>query len=92
MAFATHLIKVKGKFSPIWTKGELEEYVRRKIKEEIEDYYSTQTELLSIEDNVIEVWVLISALFENSYLKEMVKKWLEEHIKEEGLTVEGFEI
>lgn len=37
MAFATHLIKVKGKFSPIWTKGELEEYVRRKIKEETEE-------------------------------------------------------
>ncbi len=91
MAFATHLIKMKDKFSPTWTEDELEEYVRKKIKEEIEDYYSTQIELLSIEDNFIEVWVFISALLENSYLKEMVK-WLEEHIKEDGLTVEDFEI
>ncbi len=37
---AAHLIKVKGEFSPKWAEDKLEEYVRKKIKEEIDDYYS----------------------------------------------------
>jgi hypothetical protein len=92
MPFATHLIKVRGNFSPEWTEDRLREYVNRKIKEEIDDYFSTQIELFEINNNVIDVWVFISALIETNRIKEMVDKWLREHVKEEGLTVENYEV
>jgi len=92
MPFATHLIKVRGEFSPEWTEERLEEYVNRKIKEEIDDYFSTQIELFEINNNIIDVWVFISALIKTDQIKEMVDRWLREHVKEEGLTIKNSQV
>lgn len=92
MSFATHLIKVKGESSSEWTEERLKEYVNRKIKYEIDDYYEAQIELLDVRDNTIEVWVFVSALMETAYLKEMVDKWLQGHVGDEGITVKSSEI
>lgn len=92
MSFATHLIKVKGEFSSEWTEERLKEYVNSKIKYEIDDYYSAQIELLGIRENTIEVWVFVSAIMETAYLKEMVDRWLQGHVGDEGITVKSSEI
>ncbi|MFO7966493.1 MAG: hypothetical protein R6U44_02720 [Archaeoglobaceae archaeon] len=92
MSLATHLIKVKGEFSSEWTEEKLKEYIDRKINVEIDDYYSAQIELLDIRDSTIEVWVFVSALMGTAYLKEMVDKWLQGHVGDEGITVKSSEI
>lgn len=98
MRIATHLIKIKGIFDKdIWghdheiAETKLRQYVDTKIKDEIENLYHADLELFQIDDNKIEVWVFISA-FQYEASKDLIEKWLNEHIKEEGIKVIVFEI
>ncbi len=90
MKFATHLIKIEASLGQEW-RDKIEEYVKRKI-EEVEDYYSADIEYLEVKDKIVEVCVFVSALFESNFLKELVEKWIENHIREEGIEVINFEI
>lgn len=89
---ATYLIKVKGEFDKRWSEKELREYIKEKIKKEIDDYYHPDLELLKIKGNEIEVWVYISALFGIEDIERYAKRWLKNHIKEKGLSVKGIEV
>ena len=90
MAFATHIIKIKGRFNAQkWTKEELRSYVNKKISNEIESFYHTNIELLQNLENNIEVWVYISALPSEA---KLIGEWIENHIKEEGIMIKGFEV
>ncbi len=91
MSFATHLVKVKGDFTSEWTEERLKEYVGRKIRYEVDHYYSAQIELLRIRDSTIK-GVFVSALMETAYLTEMVDKWLRGHINDKGVKVKSSEI
>jgi hypothetical protein len=82
MAFATHLIKIRGIFDKQkWTKEELKKYVDRKIKE-IESFYHADLELFRVEEDTIEIWVFIHA-FSSEATNEVIEKWLKNHIEED---------
>ncbi len=94
---ATHLIKIKGTFDKkIWgyekeiLNEKLKEFVNKKIKEEIDDIYHTDLELFQINDNIIDVWVYIRA-YPYNISKDIIEKWLKDHIKEEGITIIDFD-
>lgn len=90
MAFATHLIKVKGNFNvQKWTEEKLREYVNKKISKEIESFYHAELELFRIQDNTVEVWVYIYAL-PSEATDKMIGEWIKNHIKEDGIEVKGF--
>ena len=94
MAFATHLIKVKGEFDKEkWSEEELKEYVDKKI-EEIDSFFHPDLELFSVnmKENTIEVWVFIQTISETKDLKKHSKRWLKNHIKEREITVKNLEI
>jgi thymidylate synthase len=92
MTIATHLIKINGKFDKnIWTEDKLENYVRSKIEDDIKSFYHTDLELFGIDDEIINVWVFVSAL-PSEVSRDIVGKWLNDHIKEEGIVVTSFEI
>ena len=98
MPIATHLIKIKGTFDKnIWgydvelLNEILKEFVKTKIKLEIDSYYHADLELFKLDDNKINVWVFINALPSN-VSKYIIGKWLEDHINEEGIKVTDFEI
>ncbi len=98
MSIATHLIKIKGTFDKnIWgydvekLNEILKEFVKTKIKFEIDSYYHADLELFIIDDNKIDVWVFISAL-PSCVSKNIIGKWLKDHINKEGITVSDFEI
>lgn len=92
MNIATHLIKIKGKFDKnIWTEEELKNYVKSKIGGDIQSFYHADLELFGIEDEVINVWVFVSAL-PSKVSKDIIDKWLDNRIKEEGITVTDVEI
>lgn len=98
MAIATHLIKIKGTFDKnIWGYEEktlnetLKEYVKTKIKNEVDKYYHADLELFKIDDNKIEIWVFVEAIL-SSVSKNTIERWLNDHINEEGITVTDFEI
>jgi hypothetical protein len=92
MHVATHLIKIEGRFdNDIWTKDKLEKYVRSKIEYDIEKFFHADLELFGIDDEIINVWIYISAL-PSEVSKDIVSKWLSNHIKEEGITVTCFNI
>jgi thymidylate synthase len=92
MHVATHLIKIKGNFDKnIWTEDKLDKYVRSKISGDITNFYRADLELFGIEDEVVNVWVFVSAL-PSEVSKDIIDKWLKNHINEEGITVTGFEI
>jgi len=92
MHIATHLIKIKGKIDKhIWTEEKLRNYVNSKIDDEIVCFYHTDLELFGIENEVINVWVFVSASPSN-VSRDIIGKWLSDHIKEEGITVTSFEI
>ncbi len=90
MRIATHLIKIKGTFDNKWKEKELRDYVKDKIKE-IESFYHTDLELFKVDDNKIEVWVYIHAL-PSEAKRNIIDKWLKDHIKEEGITIIYFDI
>lgn len=93
---ATHLIKIKGTFDKkIWgyekeiLNEKLKEYVNKKIKEEIDRIYHTDLELFQINDNMIDVWVYLRA-YPYDISKDIIEKWLKNHIKDEGITIIDF--
>lgn len=96
MVVATHLIKIKGTFQNVWEHDDemlnktLKEYVKTKIKNEIDSYYHADLELFKIDDNKIEVWVFIKAYIDIS--KDTIEKWLNEHINEYGIIPTDIEI
>ena len=93
MAIATHLIKIKGTFDDKkWTDEQLRNFVNNKIKDEIESFYHPDLELFLTKDRSIEVWAYISDLTSLKLLEKNIRDWLENHIKEEGLTVDNVEI
>lgn len=92
MVIATHLIKIKGSVDKDkWTEETLREYIQKKIADEICPSFHAETELFSIKDNDAEAWVYISA-FPSEIGEDVIKKWLCDHIKEDGITVKDFEI
>ena len=92
MHIATHLIKIKGKIDKnIWTEDKLDKYVRSKIDGDITNFYHADLELFGIEDEVVNVWVFVSAL-PSEVSRDIIDKWLKNHIKEEGITATEFEI
>lgn len=95
MVVATHVVKVKGTFDRnIWNDDKLRKYVRKKIICEMDDSFHTRLELFKIEDyddkGKVDVWVYINAL-PSEVDRKTIKKWIDDHIKEEGLAVEEFE-
>lgn len=93
MAVATHLIKIKGTFDDKkWTEEQLKNYVNDKTKGSIEIFYHPDLELFQVKDMSIEVWIYISDLSSPKLLEKIVGDWLKKHIKEDGLTVDSFEI
>lgn len=98
MLVATHLIKIKGTFNKnIWGYDEeklndiLKEYVKTKIKFEIDSCYHADLELFKIDDDKIEVWVFINAL-SSCVSKDIIEKWLNNHINDEGIISTDVEI
>lgn len=90
MAFATHIIKIKGRFdAQKWTEEKLRSYVNEKISNEIKSFYHTNIELFQVQENNIEVWVYISALPSEA---KLIEEWIENHIKEEGIIIKGFKV
>ena len=89
---ATHLIKINGTYDETeWNGVALKEYVLKKIHNEIEDVLHPNLELFRAENGDVNVWVYIRAL-PSEAKHPTVKKWLENHIKEEGIIVKGFMI
>lgn len=92
MHIATHLIKIKGKIDKnIWIKEKLKDYVLSKIRGDTPSFYHTDLELFSVDDDVVNVWVYVSALPSN-VSKDIICNWLKSYIKEDGLNVTSFEI
>jgi hypothetical protein len=92
MAIATHLIKIKGSFNEKeWTEEKIRNLVERKIQQEVERFYYPDLELFQVTNNNIEVWVFVSA-FPSEVTNEIIEKWLQDHVKEEGIEVKDFEI
>ncbi len=93
MAVATHLIKIKGTFDDKkWTEEQLRNFVKHKIKCDIESIYHPDLELFQAKDRSIEVWAYISDITPLELLEKNVRDWLKDHIKEEGITIDNFEI
>lgn len=92
MVIATHLIKIKGKADIfIWPEKKLKNHVIKKIKMEIEPSFHASLELFKLDSGNVEVWVFVSAL-PSEVSKNIVEKWLSDHIMEKGLKVDSFEI
>jgi hypothetical protein len=92
MVIATHLIKVKGTFDDKkWTDEKLRNFVEYKIKDEINSVYHPDLELFQIKDNNIEIWTYVSSVLLKP-LDKTIRDWLDNHIREEGLTVESINI
>lgn len=91
MVIATHIIKIRGIFDEnIFKENELKDYVESKIKSEIDSSFHTDLELFKVDGNKIDVWVFISA-FPSEVTRNIIDKWIRDHIKEEGITVNDFE-
>jgi hypothetical protein len=91
MSIATHVIKVKGTFDEkIWNEKKLEEYVDLKIENEINESFDTDLELYNVSGNKIEIWILLFG-YPSEVKNEVIDKWINDHIVEEGLKVESFE-
>jgi hypothetical protein len=92
MKIATHLIKINGKFDKnIWTEEKLDVYVRSKIECDIDKLYHADLELFKIDDEIIDVWVFIS-VSPSKVTRDIIGKWIKNHITEEGIIVIDFEI
>ena len=92
MNIATHLIKIRGTFDKdIWKEEELKDYVKSKIKKEIENVLYPDLELFKVDKDTAEVWVFISAL-PSEVTRDVIYKWLEYHITEKGLSIIDFEV
>lgn len=92
MPVATHVIKVKAEFNENWDEEKLEKLVKSKIENEIDDFFSPESELLNVEYNKIDVWILIEFCGDLSLIKDISNKWLKDHIKEEGIFIKNLEV
>jgi len=100
MVVATHIVKIRGTFDKnIWNEEKLIKYVRKKIICDLHDSFHTHLELFKVDlmegeeidgKGKIEVWVYVHA-YPSEVTKDIIKKWIDYNIKEDGLTVEGFE-
>lgn len=91
MHIATHVIKIKGNADKnLWTKDKLEKYIRSKI-DRVQSFYHANLELFTIDDEVVNVWIFVSAL-PSEVSKDIICKWLSNHIKEDGITLTNLEI
>lgn len=86
------MIKIRGALDENIYKEQkkIKEYVKDKIKDEIDPSFHTDLELFEINGNKIEVWVYIHA-FPSEVTNDIIEKWIQDHIKEEGISVIGFE-
>lgn len=92
MVIATHIIKIKGTLNKnIWKdEKKIDEYIKDKIKNDIDPSFHTDLELLKINGNKIDVWVYIHA-FPSEVTNDIIDKWIQDHIKDEGISVNDFE-
>ena len=91
MVTATHIVKVRGMFDRnIWDENKLRKFVRKKIICDLDGCFHAHLELFKISDNKIDVWIFIFAL-PSEVERDIIDKWIKDHIKEEGITVENFE-
>lgn len=89
---ATHLVKIKGNFDKnIWIEDTLDKYVRSKMSGDIANFYHADLELFGTEGETVNVWAFVSAL-PSEVSRDIVDKWLKNHITEEGIVVTNFEI
>jgi len=98
MTVGTHLIKIKGTFDKKiwgyedeWVNEIFKEYIKTKIKNEIDSHYNPNLEFVRIDDNKIEVWIYIKALSLN-ISRDIIEKWLIDHIHEDGIDIYDLEI
>jgi hypothetical protein len=84
MPIAAHLIKVKGEIGQ-WSDDDLKEYVDEKIVNEIDMSFHATLEKFEVKGNHAEVWVYIHA-FPSEISIEVMEKWLNDHIKESGIS------
>lgn len=92
MRIATHLIKIKGKIDKdIWTEEKLKTYVESKIDSETQSLYHADLELFRVKEEVADVWIFISVL-PPEVSKDIICKWLNNHIKEDGISVTSLDI
>lgn len=92
MPVATHVIKVKAEFNENWDEEKLEKLVKTKIGNEIDDFFSPESELFHVGNNVIDIWILIEFCGDLLLIKDISNKWLKDHIKEEGITIKNLEV
>lgn len=91
MVVATHVVKVRGSFDKnIWDEEKLRKYVRRKIICNIYDVLYPNLILFKVDNDKIEVRVYVHG-YSSEVTKDIIKKWIDKNIVEEGLTVEDFE-
>ena len=99
MVIATHTVKIRGTFDRnIWDAKKLRKYVRKKIICDIHDSFHTHLELFKIDmmegeekdKGKIEVCVYVHGL-PSEITKDVIKKWIDINIKEDGLTIGEFE-
>jgi hypothetical protein len=92
MPVATHVIKVKAEFNENWDEEKLEKLMKTKIENEIDDFFSPESELFHVGNNVIDVWIFIEFCGDSPLIKDLSGKWLKDHIKEEGITIKNLEV
>ena len=100
MVVATHIVKIRGTFDKnVQNEEKLRKYVRKKIIYDIHDSFHTHLELFKVDliegeetdrKGKIEVWVYVHA-YPSEVTKDVIKKWIDYNIKEDGLIVEEFE-
>lgn len=91
MTIGTHIIKIRGTFDEnIWKEDELKNYVESKIKKEIYPTFHTDLELFKVDGDKVAVWAYVSA-YPSEVTSNIIGKWIVDHIKEEGITVNDFE-
>ena len=99
MVIATHTVKIRGTFDRnIWDAKKLRKYVRKKIICDIQYSFHTHLELFKADimggeekdKGKIEVCVYVHGL-PSEITKDVIKKWIDINIKEDGLTIGEFE-
>ena len=93
MPVATHVIKIKAEFNLGWNEEKLRELIKSKAKE-VDNFFSLDLELFKIENYTIDVWFFIEfvGVKDAILVKNMIGKWLKDHIKEEGITIKSLDV
>ena len=85
---ASHLITVKAISENRWYKPFLEDFIKKKIETEIDEFWQAEIELLNIkaakDKTEIEISVYMAGVGESKTIKqwtrEWTREWLENHI------------